>query len=129
MITLASYIKKVLTLCLLSVLILFSGFFELYAEEIDWIEVAKTSNGIQFIDSNSIKYNDKGLLSVITKYSEINSDDQQIINSTSYLMAIDCGNRLYSKLPIGSELKQVKAWKESTDNKIIKKTIVNTCLY
>mgnify|MGYP004415566593 FL=1 len=93
------------------------------------MEVGKTNNEIQFIDSNSIKYNNRGFLSVLTKYSEINPDDQIVISTNSYLMAIDCENRLFSKLPVDGELNQVKNWEEPTNNKLIKRTIINSCSY
>ena len=123
------YINHVISICLFSFLIFFFGFNRLFAEEINWIEVAKTSNEIQFIDANSIKYNNQGLLSVVTKYSEFNPDDQEIINTNSYLMAVDCDSRLFSKLPVNGDIKQVKEWKEPFNDKLIKKTILNSCSY
>ena len=129
MINLIEYIKKFLIFCLFSILIFFSGCIDLYAEEINWIEIDKTNNGIQFIDADSIKYNNRGFLSVITKFSEVNPDDQTIVSSNLYLMAVDCENRLFSKLPVNGELKQVRSWDESTNDKLIKKTIINSCSY
>tara|TARA_Y100001968_G_C19305686_1_gene691520 strand:- start:457 stop:798 length:342 start_codon:yes stop_codon:yes gene_type:complete len=105
------------------------SFINLSAEEIDWIEVANTNNEIQFIDSNSIKYNNKGYLSVIAKYSEINPEDQKIIKTNSYLMAVDCENRMFSKLPVNGVLKQVKNWERPINDKLMKKTIINSCSY
>ena len=121
-------IKKLFVFSLF-IIIFFSGFIKLSAEEINWQEVAKTNDGIQFIDVNSIKYNNRGFLSVITKYDETNPDDQVIINSNSYLMAVDCDNRLFSKLPLNGELNQVKNWEEPTNDKLTKKTIINSCSY
>ena len=129
MMMLRKYIKKVLIFCLFSFFIFFSSFIKVYAEEIQWVEVEKTSNGIQFIDANSIKYNNRGFLSVTTKYSEINPDDQTIMSTNSYLMAIDCENRLFSKLPVNGELKQVKNWEQPNNDRLIKKTIINSCTY
>ena len=129
MMNLRKYIKNVLMFFVVSFLIFFSGVINLSAEEIDWVEVAKTNDQIQFIDSNSIKYNNRGFLSVIIKYSEINQEDQKIINTNSYLMAIDCENRLFSKLPLNGEIKQVKNWVNPSNDKLIKRTIMNTCSY
>ena len=129
MMNLRKYIKNILIYFFVSFLIFFSGVINLSAEGIDWVEVAKTNSQIQFIDSNSIKYNNRGFLSVIIKYSEINQDDQQIINTNSYLMAIDCENRLFSKLPVNGEIKQVKNWENPINDKLIKKTIMNSCSY
>ena len=122
-------LKQGLFLCFISFLVLFSSFNEVSAEEINWTEVASTTDGIQFIDIKSIKYNNKGILSVITKYSEINPDDQENINTDLYLMAIDCENRLFSKLPVNGELKQVRKWNSPINDKLIKKTILNSCSY
>jgi len=122
-------IMHALTFCYIFSLIFFTGFDELYSKEINWIEVANTSNELQFIDVNSIKYNNRGFLSVITKYSEINPDDHEIINTNSYLIAVDCENRLFSKLPVNGDLNQVKNWDKPLNDKLIKNTIINSCSY
>ena len=126
---LRGFMNKLLLLSLISLFMFLSGSIRLYAEEINWIEIANTNDAIQSIDANSIKYNNKGFLSVITKYSEISPDDQEIINTNSYMMAIDCENRLFSKLPLNGELKDVKNWVSPIEDKLIKTTIINSCLY
>ena len=125
----STFIKQILIVCFVSFLMFFSSFIKLSAEELLWIEVDRTINGIQFIDANSIKYNNSGFLSVVTKYSEVNPEDQTIISSNTSLMAVDCENRLFSKLPVNGELKQVKTWEEPSNNKLIKKTIINSCSF
>tara|TARA_Y100001968_G_scaffold283165_1_gene281616 strand:- start:113 stop:502 length:390 start_codon:yes stop_codon:yes gene_type:complete len=129
MIKIQNLIRHFLIFSFIFSLIAFSGFHRLSAHEINWIEVANVNSEKQFIDTNSIKYNKGGWLSVVIKYSEVNPEDQEIINTNSYLMAIDCKNRLFSKLPINSELKQVKNWTKPINNKLIKKTILNSCSY
>ena len=69
------------------------------------------------------------MLSVMTKYSEFNPENKELINTTLYLMAIDCENRLFSRLPENGELKQVKKWVTPTNDKLTKKTILNSCSY
>tara|TARA_Y100001968_G_scaffold291471_1_gene295929 strand:- start:7403 stop:7711 length:309 start_codon:yes stop_codon:yes gene_type:complete len=101
----------------------------LFSEEIDWIQVSKMDNELIYIDPNSIKYNNKGILSVLTKYSVLKPEDQSIINSETYLMGIDCENRLFSKFPVNFDLKQVKTWEKPINNKLMKATIVNSCSY
>ena len=122
-------IKRITIAFLIPSLIFFCSLLKLSAEEIAWTEVANTSNKIQFIDINSIKYNNRGMLSVLTKYSEINSNDDERINTNIYLMAIDCDNRLFSQLPEGGDLEKVESWIEPTNDKLIKKTIINSCSY
>ena len=129
MMILEKRIKQLLIFFIFSFVIFFSSFINLSAEEIDWLEVDKIDNGIQFIDVNSIKYNNKGFLSVITKFSEIDPDDQTIITTNTFLLAVDCENRLFSKLPVNSDLKQVKNWENPINNKLLKTTIINSCKY
>ena len=129
MITLRNYVKQVLLCCGIIFLMFFSYSFKLSADEIEWIEVSKSANESIFIDPNSINYDNRGFLSVMTKYSEVNPEDQNIINTASYLMAIDCENRLFSKLPVNGEIKQVKNWENPINDKLIKKTIMNSCSY
>ena len=129
MITHQNYIKQLLSFSFAIVLTVFSFSLMLSAKEIKWLEVSKTNNEVIFIDPSSINYDNRGFLSVITKQSEIDPEDQEILNTDSYLMAIDCDNRLYSKLPITGDIKQVKNWKTPLNDKLIKKTIINSCSY
>ena len=129
MITQRNYVIQVLLCCGIIFLMFFSYSFKLSADEIKWIEVSKADNEFIFIDPNSINYDNRGFLSVMTKYSEVNPEDQNIINTASYLMAIDCENRLFSKLPVNGEIKQVKNWENPINDKLIKKTIMNSCSY
>ena len=129
MINLRHYIHHGLMFCFIFSLIYFSSSFKLFAEEIQWLEVSKTNNESLSINPDSIKYNNKGVLSVLAKYSEIDSDDQTFFNKDSFLMAIDCEKRLFSKFPLDADLKQVKSWEDPINNKLIKKTIINTCSY
>ena len=129
MITHQNYIKQLLSYSFAIVLTVFSFSLMLSAKEIKWLEVSKTNNEVIFIDPSSINYDNRGFLSIITKQSEIDPEDQEILNTDSYLMAIDCDNRLYSRLPITGDIKQVKNWETPLNDKLIKKTIINSCSY
>ena len=129
MITLRNFIHQGLMFCFIFSLIYFSSSFKLFAEEIEWLEVSKTNNELLSINPDSIKYNNKGFLSVLAKYSEVDPDDQTVFNKDSFLMAIDCEKRLFSKFPVNADLKQVKNWENPINNKLIKKTIINSCSY
>ena len=122
------YIHRSLLICCIFFLMFFST-SKIFAEEIEWLEVSKSNTELLSIKPNSIKYNNKGFLSVIAKHSDIDSDDQTVINDDPFLMAIDCENRLFSKFPENADLKQVKNWENPINNKLIKKTIINSCSY
>ena len=129
MIALRNYIQKGLLIFCVFFLIFFSSSFSLFADEIEWLEVSKTNTELLSIEPNSIKYNNKGFLSVIAKYSKIDPDDQTVLDNEPFLIAIDCENRLFSKLSANSNLKHVKNWENPINNKLIKKTIINCCRY
>ena len=127
MITRKNYIKQLLSFSFAIVLVVFSFHLMLSAQEIKWLEVSKTNNEVIFIEPSSINYDNRGFLSVITKQSEIDPEDQKIINTDSYLMAIDCENRLFRKFPENADFKEVKNWEEPINNKLIKKAIISSC--
>ena len=129
MINIRNYIHQAFLFCCIFLLIFFSSSLKIFAEEIEWLEVSKTNNELLYINPKSIKYNKLGFLSVLAKYSEIDPDDQTVINNDSFLMGIDCENRLFSKLPANADLKQVKNWEKPLNNKLIKKTIITSCSY
>ena len=129
MITHKNCIKQLLSFSFAIVLIVFSFPLMLSAQEIKWLEVSKTNTEVISIEPSSIKYDNRGFLSVITKKSDISPEDQKIINTDSYLMAIDCDKRLYSMLPVTGDIKQVKNWETPSNDKLIKKAIINSCSY
>ena len=129
MITKRNCIKQVLICCGIIFLLFFSSSSKLSAEEIEWTEVSKIDNELIFIDINTVNYDNRGFLSVVSKYAEVDSEDQNVIKTDTYLMAIDCENRLFSKLPLNGEIKQVKNWEKPVNEKLIKKTIINSCSY
>ena len=129
MIFIRYYIHHGLLICGIFFVIFFSSSFMIFADEVEWVEVSKTSNELLSIKPNSIEYNNKGFLSVIAKHSAIYPNDQSVINEDPFLMAIDCDNRLFSKLPENGDLKQVKNWENPINNKLIKKTIIKSCSY
>ncbi len=90
------------------------------ADSHNWSKVASVSNGIQFIDTSTLKYK-KGLLFVLAKYSELNPDNQDILNTNIFEMKIDCENRLF-KL-------EGEKWQATKGDKLFTETIMNSCTY
>ena len=124
-----NFLKDYLFIFFISILLFLFGLNHLSAQEISWTEVANINNEIQSIDTSSIKYNRNGLLSVIAKYKKINPDDQSVIYSDSFLMVIDCENRLFNKLPVNADFTQDKNLIKPLDNKLMKRSILKSCSY
>ena len=129
MFAIRNYLRELLLYCCIIFLIFFYTSLKIFAKEIEWFEVSKTNNELISINLDSIKYNNKGFLSVIARYSEVDADEQTVINNDSFLMAIDCDNRLFSKFKANADLKQVKTWENPINNKLIKTAIINSCSY
>ena len=129
MISLRNYMQKGLLIFCILFLIFFSASCIVFAEEISWLEVSKSNKELISINPNSIKYNSKGILSVIAKHSEIDPENQTVVNDEPFLMAIDCENRLFRKFPENADFKEVKSWEKPTNNKLIKKAIISSCSY
>ena len=127
--TLRNYVYQGLQIFCIFFVIFVSSSLKIFAEEVEWLEVSKTNNELLSINPDTIKYNNKGFLSVIAIQSVIDPDDQRVITDDPFLMAIDCENRLFSKFPANTDLNQVKNWENPINNKLIKKTIINSCSY
>lgn len=116
-------LKQLLKLLILSSFVLFGLLlapFRASAVQSNWVEVASDSSAIQFIDTESIKYK-KEILSLTTKYSELNPENQETLNTNTYQIQIDCRNRLFKE--------EGEKWEKSVGNKIITETIINSCTY
>ena len=118
------YLKKAFQLFYTLCFTLFTLFYPsnsiMSAETTSWIEASSDSDGIQFIDKESVKYKN-GILFVMTKYSELNGDTQEAINSISYQLEIDCASRMFKK-------ESRKNW-EMPEGKLMKQTIIKSCSY
>ncbi len=99
------------------------------ADSIIWQEVASTSSGKQFIDIGSIQYDSKGVLSLSTKYNEINEENDEILTTNLYLMEVNCEERLYRDASINGIIQKNSTWKEPNGDKLIKRTIIKACTF
>ena len=120
-----NHLKNALSLfykfCLIVlILFIYPPYSSFSAETNNWREIATSSNGRQFIDTDNLKYK-KGILSTQTKYTEINPDSQEIISTTIYRIDIDCENRLIKK-------DKEKQW-EQPKSKLTKQTVIKSCTF
>ena len=90
------------------------------ANTANWKEIARSSNGIQFIDTDNLKYR-KGILTTHVKYTEINPDSLEILDTSIFRLDINCENRLLKK-------DSDKKWQEPK-SKLNKQTIMKSCSF
>ena len=104
---------------ILSVILAFPT--NIYANNSEWIEVPKTEFGRQFWDKNSVKQMDGNKISILSRYISTNPKVKK--ESSTYLMSIDCKNKLYKdEVKDGVNVKK-PTWKESNGDSLIDKVI------
>ncbi len=107
-------------LCLISILYFFPAKSVLSNSSNNWEELASEADKIQYIDINSIRYQ-KGILSILTKSVDRDSESQPSNFSKVYNMQIDCDKRLYKE--------EGEKWKSPKGNKLITNSILKSCTY
>ena len=111
---------------LMLVSIFFSPLHVVSAESSNWVEVASNTDGIQFIDTKSINYDSKGILSVITRFSDIDPKTKEASNTNSYRIEINCEKRLIKN---NTTANKAIGWEKSSGNKLAKQVIIKSCSY
>ena len=106
--------------------IFFSPLHVVSAESSNWVEVASNTDGIQFIDTKSINYDSKGILSVITRFSDIDPKTKEASNTNSYRIEINCEKRLIKN---NTTANKAIGWEKSSGNKLAKQVIIKSCSY
>ena len=127
------YLKLISKLILSTVL--FVGIFLVTPKDCNaldsnnWTEVASNENGKRFINTDSIKYDSKGILSILTRYLEIDAESQSVLNSKTSILEIDCDKRLFKKSSVDGKEQSDNNWKTSVEDRLIKRTIIKSCTY
>ena len=93
----------------------------------NWIEVSKTSAGIQYWDKDSLKNKEKGIIEIKTKYLNLDANNKGEIEENIYTMKIDCLNNKYMDISVNGE-KNIKAkWEDPYGDKLINDVITESC--
>ena len=93
----------------------------------NWIEVSKTNLGIQYLDINSLKNKDKGIIEITTKYLKIDANTSKEVENNIYIMRINCINNKFKDISINGTKNFNAKWEESNGDKLINDVISNSC--
>ena len=93
----------------------------------NWIEVSKTNLGIQYLDINSLKNKDKGIIEITTKYLKIDANTSKEVENNIYIMRINCINNKFKDISINGTKNFNAKWEESNGDKLIHDVISNIC--
>ena len=97
------------------------------AGQVDWHEVASTSEGRQWWDGGSLRTSRGGNISVLTRFQKPVSEEQPRPLSDLYVMEIDCGQELFRDTSING-LPQFRAeWQPAAGDNLISSVIGEVC--
>ncbi|WP_320663955.1 hypothetical protein [Prochlorococcus sp. MIT 1223] len=119
-----NYFNALLKRILIAGVILLNFFYPFDAvtsvESVNWEKLAQTSDKLQFIDTESIKYK-KGILSFLTRLDEVTPENNETTFAKPYLLQVDCDKRLFKN--------NDSDWQSSRGNKFMTDIVINSCSY
>ena len=100
---------------------------KVYGANNHWFEVSKTPAGVQYIDIDSVKNKDKGVIEVTTKYLRINVNTLKEIEENIYTMRINCLTNKFKDISVNGKKNLSAKWKSANGDKLIDDVISNSC--
>ena len=116
-----------LNILLIILIILFNNTNMAYAANINWIEVSKTPEGIQYLDRDSINIKGKGILELTTKYLKIDSNTSTGIEENIYTMEINCLTNKFKDISVNGKKNLTAKWEDPNGDKLLDDVITDGC--
>ena len=118
------YFLKILVLILI---ILFSSTTLAYGANNNWIEVSKTTAGIQYLDTDSLIIKGKGIIEITTKYLRIDPESSKEIEENIYVMKINCLTNKFKDISVNGKENLNAKWEVSNGDKLLDDVILDSC--
>ena len=93
----------------------------------NWIEVSKTSEGIQYLDRSSINNKEKGVIEITTKYLKIDAKTSKLIENNIYIMEINCLTNKFKDISVNGKKNLTAKWEDPNGDKLIDDVISDSC--
>ena len=123
--------KKIISFFLnpliLSIIILFNNNTLVYGVSNNWLEVSKTSSGIQYLDRESLKIKGEGLIEIKTKYLKFDPYNSNEIEENIYLMKINCLTKEFKDVSVNGKKNLTAKWEAPNGDKLLEDVIFNSC--
>ena len=98
-----------------------------YGANNNWIEVSRTFEGIQYLDMDSIKNKDKGLIEISTKYLKIDTYNSKKLEENIYTMQINCLTSKFKDISVNGKKNLRAKWERPNGDKLINDVISYGC--
>ena len=116
-----------LNILVLMLVILFNRTNIVYGANINWVEISKTPDGIQYLDRNSINRAGKELIELTTKYLIIDPHTSKEIEEKIYTMRINCLTNKFKDISVNGKKNLTAKWDEPNGDKLLNDVITYSC--
>ena len=116
-----------LNILILILIILFYRPPIIYGASINWVEVSKTTAGIQYLDKDSIDIKGKGIIELTTKYLKIDTNTSKEIEENVYTMKINCVTNKFKDISVNGKKNLAAKWEDPNGDKLLDDVISASC--
>ena len=116
-----------LNLLVIILILFFININMVYASINNWIEVSKTTEGIQYWDRNSLIIKGKGMIEITTKYLNAVNKNRGLFEENIYTMEINCLANKYKDVSVNGESNLRAKWEDPKGDKLINDVITESC--
>ena len=121
------FLVSTVSLLIIIFTILFSKTGLAYGINNNWVEVSKTPAGIQYLDRESLKNEDQGIIEIKTKYIKIDPYTSNELEENIYLMKINCLTNEFKDISVNGKKNLSAKWEAPNGDKLIDDVILNSC--
>ena len=116
-----------LNILVLILLIFFNSTNIVYGANTNWVEVSRTSTGIQYLDRDSINIEEKGIIELTTKYIKIAPITSKEIEENIYIMKINCMTNKFKDISVNGKKNLSANWEDPNGDKLLDDVISDSC--
>ena len=116
-----------LNILVLILLIFFNSTNIVYGANTNWVEVSRTTAGVQYLDIHSIDIKEKGIIELTTKYIKIAPSTSKEIEENIYIMKINCMTNKFKDISVNGKKNLSAKWEDPNGDKLLDDVISDSC--
>ncbi len=121
------YLVNILVLLVIMSVNLFNRTNLVYGASISWVEVSKTSAGIQYLDRDSIDIKEEGIIELKTKYLKTETNNAKKMEENIYIMQINCLTTKFKDISVNGKKNLTAKWEDPNGDKLLDDLISDSC--
>ena len=116
-----------LNILVLILLIFFNSTNIVYGANTNWVEVSRTTTGVQYLDRDSINIEEKGIIELTTKYIKIAPSTSKEIEENISIMKINCMTNKFKDISVNGKKNLSAKWEDPNGDKLLDDVISDSC--